>query len=162
MRRRCLVPMYITSDLSGFSSNPFWLNQACNAVTHCWRVAKEAVTGTSSLVYNLSIVSIVMVVDTRVVDQSSYQSDVHHVQKRTHYWSLRYTKWNVHSRWCRCTDTDCGWTSCEVRCDPVPQWCRTLPLAVEWGFGDRQLHNRKLRPINVLGLLVFSNNKERY
>ena len=37
-----LVPMYITSDLSGFSRKPFWLNQACNAVTHCWKVAKEA------------------------------------------------------------------------------------------------------------------------
>lgn len=42
----------MTSDLSGFSSSALWLNQALNAVTHCWRVARQADTATSSLLYS--------------------------------------------------------------------------------------------------------------
>ena len=111
----------ITSDLLGFSSNPFWLNQACNAATHCWRVAKklsQELQAWYTTEYRQHTVGN-WHQGCGLVFLSERRTSCTNADPEGQNWSMRYTNWNVYSRRCRCTDTDRGWTSCEVRLDPV-------------------------------------------
>jgi len=72
----------------------------------------------------LCIISMLMTVDTKVVDQSSYRSNVHRVQERIENRSLRYTKiclcryglW-LNVLWGKTWSSSCSYP-----------WYQTLPL----------------------------------
>ena len=80
---------------------------------------------------HLCIVSILLIGDAKAVDQSSYRSNVHCVQKWSKDQSLGYAVRNANSRWWRWADVNCSWTSCQVRHDPVSAGISDAELFLE-------------------------------